>query len=79
MLYNDAVKRVLDIFPDALFDENEHGEITIATGMKFHPMNIAELVYVDDMEDEGCVTCNYSECQCDIMYDNYKDSLLERD
>lgn len=28
---------------------------------------------------EGCPTCDFDVCQCDAMYDNYKDSLLERD
>lgn len=30
-------------------------------------------------DDDGCGTCNYDRCQCDMIYDNYKDSLLERD
>lgn len=30
-------------------------------------------------EPEPCGTCDYDVCQCDYMYDNYRDSLLERD
>lgn len=30
-------------------------------------------------DDEGCGICNYSPCACDTIYDNYRDSLLERD
>lgn len=30
-------------------------------------------------DDYGCGTCNYDRCQCDAIYDNYKDSLLERE
>lgn len=26
---------------------------------------------------DPCPTCNYAYCQCDAMYDSYKDSLLD--
>lgn len=32
----------------------------------------------DAVRHDPCPMCNYVDCQCDAMYDSYKDSLLDR-
>ena len=72
MTFDDMLRKVLEFLPDAMADEGSDGEITIHTGMRLD--EYGELV----RHVEPCYTCNYDQCQCDAMYDNYKDSLLER-
>ena len=38
---------------------------------------INEFAECPDCEPIPCGTCDYDVCQCDYIYDNYKDSLLE--
>lgn len=43
MQFNEMARKVLDIFPDALFHDGEDGEVIISTGFKLINDNLVKL------------------------------------
>lgn len=74
MKVTDAEKRLREIFPDAYMDEDNDGQVVIYTNMTTDEDGYELVPFT-----EPCGTCNYDSCQCDMIYDNYRDSLMERD
>ena len=48
MKFDDAVARIVSNFPDAIFDVDGTGEITVSIGMRFHPHDMTEIIPIEE-------------------------------